>query len=143
MKSLFAAAFCSTSAVTLAGFAMVASAEALVVQGIGADTPIDGITLGVLLVALLAAGGLLFQGGRQIFRLGGELVKWRAALKQASEVMASLARVVERLDEMDKRHERFERWRVQVDPLLTDLQVRLGVGRKSVGDESERGGRSA
>ena len=119
MKSLFAAVFCTTSAVTVAGLVMVTSAEALVLQSIGADTPVDGLTVGVLLVALIGAGGLLFQGGRQVFRLGVELARWRTALNEVSEVTASLTRITDRLDEIDRRHERFEEWRAQVD-----LQVR-------------------
>ena len=128
MKATVGTLLFSTSAV-LVGAAVTLEATlatlAVVQSPIGADTPISGITIGLIVVGGFAGLVALVKGSQYLIKFGIQCGQWIDALNGAT----ALAEVVEK---HDVRIETVERYCREIDPILTDLQVRLGVKRRKL-----------
>lgn len=128
----------TTAGVAVGSIVSIMSASAVAVSAaqisVGADTPVHGVTVGLMVVGLVAGVGMVWTGGRYIFQLGGEVREWRAALNDA-KTLARLVREIEKgknrnteiLDKVVGDLGALERWRAQVDPILTEWRRRSGI----------------
>lgn len=157
MKPLLLASLSVTSAVATGALLMLTGAElavAYVAQeaiGIGASTPISGITIGVVIAGALAGIGFLWHGAKQMMALGGFIADLRSSitdgkayletLKMLNEQVdanttataknaAAIQRNTETLSELDARMAAHERWRQTTDPIVAELQIRAGLRRR-------------
>ena len=159
MSAVGAAAYTSAALVAF-GLVAIVSADAAAYQlamvQIGADTEVQGLTIGAILVGLVSGVGGLWVGARMLFRLAADISRWRTGLDKAVQI----GQLVERLEHRISAHEEriagdedriarnerrmadlessaddvraLQRWRADiVDPSL----VRGGIGKPNpVGD---------
>ncbi len=81
------------------------------------------VALGILGAGLLAAVGLLWKGGKSLFRFGEYVNELKAAIDKG-------VKAAERFEQLDDRVETLERWKAEVDPFISEaLRTRLGLDK--------------
>lgn len=104
MRELYLAAFSVTSVTATGALLVVTGTEviaALVVQNaIGATTPIDGITVGVVAVGIVAGVGFLWTGAKQLLSLGAYIAKLTDSVETSQETATALRKVSDHMDQM-------------------------------------------
>jgi len=108
MKSFILSAFYTTAAATVLGMTVVMSVDAaaytLAAQtSIGASTPVDGITVGIIVGGVVAGFAGLITAARYMIRLGGMLMQWRISLDKAVQLAQIVERLERRMEESDGR----------------------------------------
>lgn len=116
MRLVIASAFFTTATAAILGLTLIMSVDAatyvLAMQSIGADTPVSGITVGIIFAGIVSGVGGLIWIGKLIFRFGAYV----KGLETALEDVKALAKIVH---EIEDRMTTVERWRAAViDPLL-------------------------
>lgn len=127
MKATIGALFFSTSGVVLGSAVLLESAWLAFIAaqgGISADTPITGVTIGLILAAAVAALFAVIRGGRYLIQLGMTLGKWVEALNANMELVGQV-------QALTKEVAALQRWRESADPILTEWQRRNGVQRQA------------
>lgn len=125
MKATVGALMMSTSAIVL-GLVVAAEASLLtfatVQGGISADTPVDGLTVGLLVIGGMAALVAAFKGAKSLVMFTLACGKWVDTMNETVEKVAAHQKELDAL----------QRWRVTVaDPSF----VRAGIGKPNpVGD---------
>lgn len=133
MKIVGSALVLSTGAITV-GLAVAVEAAALgfvlVQDGIGTGTPIDGVTLGVVLIGAGVAAAAAWRAGGYLIGFGGDLEKWRSALKEASGQQQQTAEVIDGIQQNVRSNsdnlDKLLRWQTDIDPILEGWRVRNG-----------------
>ena len=76
-------------------------------QAIGADTPISGVTVGAIMLGLIAASAAAMKavtyGGRQLFAWGRLYEQWRDGIEAAAELGPVVESATAHLVELDRR----------------------------------------
>lgn len=127
MKATIGVLFYSTSGVVLGGVVLFESAWLAYVAaqgGISAETPISGITVGLILAGSVAALIAVVKGGRYLIELGMTLGKWIEALNTNVQLVEQVSALTEEVAAL-------QRWRASVDPILTEWQRRNGIQREA------------
>lgn len=118
----------AAAGVVLASWVALGSSVSMFQQVIGPET---AMSVGfVVNAAFIVAAALL------IFRAGGTFRGWIDSVRDATNMAATLSALAERVEVLEQRQQDFERWRMQVDPILTELQIRTGVQRTQLGGEA-------
>ena len=125
----------AVSSLGAVGLVMVtASVEAGVVvaglQGIGAETPISGITIGILGASFIVGLGFLWKGALWMLEMGALLAEWRNAMKEVPRLTQTLHRIEERMAAS-------ERWQQEHDPILGELHRKARLRGMRLPAESE------
>jgi hypothetical protein len=110
MKHLVVAAWASTST-TAVGLLMVmtfveAGAVVASQQGLGPESEITGLTLGMIVTGFMAGSGFLVLGVKQILKLGEYIGSLKATLSNAERTTQAMADVGERLMMGDQQFKR-------------------------------------
>lgn len=104
-------------------------------QGIGADTPIEGVTLGILAAALVALAALsaraALRGGRALFMYGERWASLRVSLEAAADlaplvrdIQADQRSISEQVALNTEQISALQRWRDAVDPIVEEWRRR-------------------
>lgn len=118
MKATVSALMISTSAVVLGlVVAIEASLTFISLQsGISADTPVQGVTVGLIVIGGVAALVAAFKGTKSLVMFTLAVGRWIQTMNET----------VERVEGLTKEIDALQRWRVTiVDPSF----VRAGIGR--------------
>ena len=144
---MIGAVFYTTASATILGLVAIMSTSAAAytaaMQSVGADTPVSGITVGMIILGIVSGFGGLFMAARYVLSIGMMLGRWKDALDDAvkfAEVVKALeGRIahaegsIAALDETATDVRALQRWREHiVDPSL----VRSGATlRQDILDE--------
>ena len=134
MKSFLSASAFTTGGITFAIMVGVGAIEGIVyaqaLPAIGAETPVSGITIGILAAGVIASVALIWRGAKSLIALGEYVAELRAALRDGTSAMKSFTVQAELIGLLTNRIGELEVWRGEVDPFISEaLRTRLGLDR--------------
>lgn len=130
MRTPISILFFTAASTTLLGLSMIMSTDAaaylLAQEAIGADTPISGITVGVIGMGIVTGFGGLLWTVRLVFKFGGQVALWIQTVEKAAKIAEIVDRLEERMGERERQAadtqrevDALQRWRIHlVDPSL-------------------------
>jgi hypothetical protein len=102
-------------------------AEVAVVQVIGPNTPIAGVTVASVAALFVTGVGFMWFGFRQILALGQFVQQLKTAVSEASRFGSQVVELERRNTNHENRLAALERWQRNVDPLISEqLAQRMG-----------------
>lgn len=121
MRLIIASALFTTATATILGLTLIMSVDAaaytLAMQAIGADTPVDGVTVGVILAGIMAGVGGLVVLARYLISFGGFVQQLKMVMADAvkyAEIVDRLNDRVIAVEAIEVRVATVERWRATI-----------------------------
>jgi hypothetical protein len=124
MKATSGALLLTTSGVAVGTvtFIEVGAIASTAIAQVGPTTPIEGVTLGALIVAAFFAIGAVVRGGQHLVRLGRTLQQWQDALDGVSEVNSDLKTLADAVRFQGEQIRSLTGWKAEVDALFKEIR---------------------
>jgi hypothetical protein len=125
MKATSGALLLTTSGVAIGSVTLIeaGAVAGTVAAQVGPDTPVQGLTLGALMVAAVFAVGAVVRGGQHLVKLGRTLQQWQDALDGVSAVNSDLKTLADAVQKQGDKLDALTGWRAEVDALIHDIRA--------------------
>lgn len=125
MKATSGALLLTTSGVAIGSVTLIeaGAVAGTVAAQVGPDTPVQGLTLGALMVAAVFAVGAVVRGGQHLVKLGRTLQQWQDALDGVSAVNSDLKTLADAVQKQGDKLDALTGWRAEVDALINDIRA--------------------